>query len=305
MKNIKTFFCLLASTFVLLACGTDDDDTPKDTVVEDSSSAMRQEFCENFGINSEDYDERLFSVTWGEQMTILSALRKEDNNLLVMAYDTLQGQYVINECSRTFPQSKQLPYYDEMQEYTLQYLFPRIRKVGDGFIALVGLRYISQRGYSDETIGYFHDGVQLISDKIKIGDANADMILWYNNSCLLISQQTICLTNNGEMKWKINERISDINTFPISYENYIVLQNDGGDVEVSRYSIENGDTRTCDWKVNVPFPVEISTNARMAFEVLNLNSHNWRILVIATEQNGTRHQKVLELDVETGVYGWE
>lgn len=308
-RVIKLGFTLLAFIIVVMgifcACDSDKELPENDATVEDSYSATRNKICQDFGINSEDYDESLFYFTFQDGLGILSALRTEDSKLLVMAYDTLQGRFLINECSRTIQNSKILPYYEENKEHSLRYILPRICRVGTGFIGFVGLRYVSDVGAADEVFGYFHDGTQLIVEEIKGGNTSADIMPWYGNSCLLVSYtQTLCVTNRGEIKWRIREYLPSINLYPINYTNYISLRNNNGEVDIVRYIIKDGTTEFL-WNIRVAIPFEFSSVPRLTFEVQSQDSNDWKILVKAVEQNGTVFQGVLNLNIETKAYSWE
>lgn len=301
--NLLAFMIVVMGSFC--SCDSDKKLPENDVTVEDSYSFIRNKICQDFGIDSEDYDESLFCFTFQDGLGILSTLRKEDSKLLVMAYDTLQGRFLIDECSRTIQKSKILPYYEESKEHSLRYILPRICRVGSGFIGFVGLRYVSDVGATDEVFGYFHDGIQLIVEEIKGGDTSADIMAWYDNSCLLVSYtQTLCVTNRGEIKWGIRERIPNINIYPIDYTNYISLRNNNGELDIVRYLIKDSTTESL-WNIRVAIPFEFSSVPRLTFDIQSQDNNNWKILVKAVEQNGTMFQSVLNLDIETRIYSWE
>lgn len=305
ISNLNFLVCLFFMGF-FCACDSDKE-LPEDVItVDDSYSAIRNKICQDFGINPEDYDESFFYFTYKDGLGILSTLRKEDSKLLVMAYDTLQGRFLINECSRTLQKSKILPYYEESKEYSLRYILPRISRVGAGFIGFVGLRYVSDVGSADEVYGYFHDGTQLVVEKIKGGDTSADIREWYDNSCLLVSySQTLCVTNRGEVKWAVREYVSDPNIYPIDYTNYITLQNNNGEVDVVRHKVKDATAIDVDWSIRIAIPFEFSSVPRLSFSIQSQEGSVWKILVKAVEQNGTVFQGVLRLNIETKIYSWE
>lgn len=304
-KHLPLLVCLFTVVAAFCcACGSDDEAPQNDAVVEDSYSVIRNQICQNFGINSDDYDENLFCLTYHDGLSILSALKKDDNKLLVMAYDTLQGRFLIDECSRVIPKRKTLPYYEQTKEYELRYILPRMSRVGDGYIGFVGLRYVSDVGYADNVLGYFCDGTQAKTEVIEGGDANADIIAWHDNSCLLSSYQTRCVTNQGETKWVVKERISDMNIFPIDYTRYITLHNNNGKVEVKKHEIKD-ETRETLWDIKIDIPCEFSSVPRLTFDVKSKENSDWSIQVKAVEQNGTIFQGTLKLNVESMEYRWE
>lgn len=304
MNYFKVAGLLLLSSVLCFSCGEDDENLPEDIVIEDSYTSIHRQICEKFGLNAEDYDEQLFNFSSTDKIAILSAVKKADERLLVMAFDSTKNQYIINDCTKAYPKSKVMAYYDEQLEYTMRYLIPQIKRVGDGFVALVGLRYTSERGYSDKVVGYFNDGNNFFSEEVKHADANSEVIEWYNNSCLLISNNTICLTNTGETKWEIKERLQSNTIYPINYDSFLDLRDYSDYIKCYRFDVVKG-VKEMSWDENIEMPFSFSTTPRLSFEIVNKNYYLWEIKVKAIEMNGTKHEGVLTLNIDTGEYSWD
>lgn len=169
--------CLLS--FSLLSCGDDNDplsDIKESPTIEDSYIAQRRQLCEALGINPEELDDDAFGACWNDQFLVLSALRKTDGRLLVAAFDSVKNKQVIHDYSIAAPKTVTKPYYDEQVEYRLRSITPQIIRINDGFICVVGTRYLSeQQHFFDTTYAYFNNGTKTICRKMEDVAANCSI----------------------------------------------------------------------------------------------------------------------------------
>ena len=299
--------CLLS--FSLLSCGDDNDplsDIEESPTIEDSYIAQRRQLCEALGINPEELDDDAFGACWNDQFLVLSALRKTDGRLLVAAFDSVKNKQVIHDYSIAAPKTVTKPYYDEQVEYRLRYVIPRIIRINDGFICVVGTRYISeQQHFFDATYAYFNNGTKTICRKMEDVAANCSIRPWYENSCLLISDygKTLCVTTEGEVKVNVDEYLAGDYLFPLDYDKYIELsleaKNGKTGMTIVRKHIAADGIATV-WSSHVHLSRSITTSARMSCTATMNEYGGFIIDATIIEKDGTQCDCHITLNAETG-----
>ena len=299
--------CLLS--FSLLSCGDDNDpvsDIEEPPTIEENYTAQRRQLCEAFGVNPEELDDDAFGACWNDQFLVLSALRKTDGRLLVAAFDSVKNKQVIHDYSIAAPKTVTKPYYDEQVEYRLRYVIPRIIRINDGFICVVGTRYSSeQQHFFDTTYAYFNNGTKTICRKMEDVAANCSIRPWYENSCLLISDygKTLCVTTEGEIKIDLDAHILRDHQYPLDYDKYIELsleaKNGKTGMTIVRKHIAADGIATV-WSSHVHLSRSITTSARMSCTATMNEYGGFIIDATIIEKDGTQCDCHINLNAETG-----
>lgn len=307
MKRLYPLAILLLS-FSLSSCGDDSDPIPESELptIEESYTAERRQILESLGINPDELDEEVFGVYIHDHFLVVSALRKTDGRLLVAAFDSVKNKQVIHDYSIAAPKTVTKPYYDEQVEYRLRYVIPRIIRINDGFICVVGTRYISeQQHFFDTTYAYFNNGTKTICRKMEDVAANCSIRPWYENSCLLISDygKTLCVTTEGEVKVNVDEYFAGDYLFPLDYDKYIELsleaKNGKTGMTIVRKHIAADGIATV-WSSHVHLSGSITTSARMSCTATMNEYGGFIIDATIIEKDGTQCDCHITLNAETG-----
>ena len=236
---------------------------------------------------------------------MLSALRKTDGRLLVAAFDSVKNKQVIHDYSIAAPKTVTKPYYDEQVEYRLRYVIPRIIRINDGFICVVGTRYFSeQQHFFDTTYAYFNNGTKTICRKMEDVSANCSMAPWYENSCLLEApNRTLCVTTEGEIKIDLDAHILRDHQYPLDYDKYIELSLEAKDgktgMTITRKHIAADGIATV-WSSHVHLSGSITTSARMSCTATMNEYGGFIIDATIIEKDGTQCDCDINLNAETG-----
>lgn len=297
------YFYLLSVILFSLSLFSCVDDNESVIIIEDSYTVHRRQLCEAFGLNPSDLDELAFGACWNDRFLVVSALRTADSKLLVAAFDSVNNRQVINDVSISSPKTITRPYYDHHVEYSLRYVVPRIVRINDGFVCSVGARYVADQGFFDLTYGYFCNGTQLVCNKMENVSASSTIRAWYANSCLLIGDQTVCVTTDGTIKVRSEEKLPNENVYPLSYDKFIQLsmETKGGRIGINTAckQITEKEIAT-EWNTHTDLPDTITASARMSFSVQDQNTDLWRLQVDVAERDGTQYRYQLDLNVNTG-----
>lgn len=191
-------------------------------------------------------------------------------------------------------------------EYRLRYVIPRIIRINDGFICVVGTRYISeQQHFFDTTYAYFNNGTKTICRKMEDVAANCSIRPWYENSCLLISDygKTLCVTTEGEVKVNVDEYLAGDYLFPLDYDKYIELsleaKNGKTGMTITRKHIAADGAITV-WSSHVHLSGRITTSARMSCTATMNEYGGFIIDATIIEKDGTQCDCHITLNAETG-----
>ena len=307
MKRLYPLAILLLS-FSLSSCGDDSDPIPESELptIEESYTAERRQILESLGINPDELDEEVFGVYIHDHFLVVSALRKTDEKLIVAAFDSVKNKQVIHDYSIAAPKTVTKPYYDEQVEYRLRYVIPHIIRINDGFICVVGTRYLSeQQHFFDTTYAYFNNGTKTICRKMEDVAANCSIRPWYENSCLLISDygKTLCVTTEGEVKVNVDEYFAGDYLFPLDYDKYIELSLEAKDgktgMTITRKHIAADGIATV-WSSHVHLSGRITTSARMSCTATMNEYGGFIIDATIIEKDGTQCDCHITLNAETG-----
>ena len=306
MKRLYPLAILLLS-FSLSSCGDDSDPIPESELptIEESYTAERRQILESLGINPDELDEEVFGVYIHDHFLVVSALRKTDEKLIVAVFDSIKNTQVIHDYSIAAPKTVTKPYYDEQVEYRLRYVIPRIIRINDGFICVVGTRYFSeQQHFFDTTYAYFNNGTKTICRKMEDLSANCPMAPWYENSCLLEApNRTLCVTTEGEIKIDLDAHILRDHQYPLDYDKYIELSLEAKDgktgMTITRKHIAADGIATV-WSSHVHLSGSITTSARMSCTATMNEYGGFIIDATIIEKDGTQVSCHITLNAETG-----
>lgn len=306
MKRLYPLAILLLS-FSLSSCGDDSDPIPESELptIEESYTAERRQILESLGINPDELDEEVFGVYIHDHFLVVSALRKTDEKLIVAVFDSIKNTQVIHDYSIAAPKTVTKPYYDEQVEYRLRYVIPRIIRINDGFICVVGTRYISeQQHFFDTTYAYFNNGTKTICRKMEDVAANCSIRPWYENSCLLEApNRTLCVTTEGEIKIDLDAHILRDHQYPLDYDKYIELSLEAKDgktgMTITRKHIAADGIATV-WSSHVHLSGRITTSARMSCTATMNEYGGFIIDATIIEKDGTQCDCDINLNAETG-----
>lgn len=306
MKRLYPLAILLLS-FSLSSCGDDSDPIPESELptIEESYTAERRQILESLGINPDELDEEVFGVYIHDHFLVVSALRKTDEKLIVAVFDSIKNTQVIHDYSIADPKTVTKPYYDEQVEYRLRYVIPRIIRINDGFICVVGTRYCSeQQHFFDTTYAYFNNGTKTICRKMEDVAANCSIRPWYENSCLLEApNRTLCVTTEGEIKIDLDAHILRDHQYPLDYDKYIELsleaKNGKTGMTIVRKHIAADGIATV-WSSHVHLSGSITTSARMSCTATMNEYGGFIIDATIIEKDGTQVSCHITLNAETG-----